>query len=135
MLQCRNILAGAAVALAAVFSVGAGSSSSSTTAAGTGTPATATAPASSGTGGSQSGTASGSPITLGVECSCSGAFGAYQTPTWTVFQDWAKSVNASGGLAGHPVTMVFKDNGGAPGTALTDVTGMISAKVDAIIDL
>ncbi len=135
MLQRRNILIGAAAALIAAFSVSACSSSSSSTTASTSSAPSASAPASAGTGSSPTAAASGSPITLGVECSCSGAFGEYQAPTWTVFQDWVKSVNASGGLGGHPVTTIFKDNGGVPGTALTDAEGLISAKVAAIIDL
>jgi branched-chain amino acid transport system substrate-binding protein len=130
MLQCRNILIGAAAALAAVVSVSACSSSGSSSTASTGTSTSA-----AGASGSQGAAASGSPITIGVECSCSGVFGTYQAPTWTVLQDWVKSVNASGGLGGHQVTTVFKDNGGVVGTALTDAKALISANVDAIIDL
>ena len=44
-------------------------------------------------------------------------------------------MNASGGLNGHPVTLVYKDNGSVAGTALTDANSLISDKVDAIIDL
>jgi branched-chain amino acid transport system substrate-binding protein len=132
MLQSRNILIGAAAALVAAFSISACSSSSSSSAA-----STSTSPATSAGAGSGSPTAAaaGSPITLGVECSCSGAFGSSLTPAWTVFQDWVKSVNATGGLGGHQVTTIYKDNGGVVGTALTDAEGLISAKVAAIIDL
>jgi branched-chain amino acid transport system substrate-binding protein len=52
-----------------------------------------------------------------------------------VVQSWAKSVNASGGLNGHQVTLVEKDNGSVPGTALSDAQALVSAKVDAIFDL
>jgi branched-chain amino acid transport system substrate-binding protein len=133
LVQRRNILV-AAVAIAALgMTVSACSSGSSSSASGT-TSASAAASASSGT--SQSGAAAaGSPITVGVECSCSGPFGASLTPAWDVVQAWAKSVNAAGGLAGHPVTLVEKDNGSVAGTALTDAQALVSAKVDAIIDL
>jgi branched-chain amino acid transport system substrate-binding protein len=52
-----------------------------------------------------------------------------------VVQDWAKSVNAAGGLNGHPVTLMEKDNGSVPGSALTDAQAVIAAKPAAIIDL
>jgi branched-chain amino acid transport system substrate-binding protein len=52
-----------------------------------------------------------------------------------VVQDWAKSVNAAGGLNGHPVTLTEKDNGSIPGSALSDAQAVISAKPAAIIDL
>lgn len=134
MMQFRNILAGAAAALVAVFSVSACSSSSGSTVS-TGTSASSSASAGASTSGSPTTAASGSPITIGVECSCSGPFGASLTPAWTVFQDWVKSVNASGGLGGHPVTTVYKDNGSVVGTGLIDAQALISAKVDAIFDL
>jgi branched-chain amino acid transport system substrate-binding protein len=68
-------------------------------------------------------------------CSCSGPFGASLTPAYNVVQAWAKSVTAAGGLNGHPVTLMEKDNGSVAGTALTDAQALISAKVSAIIDL
>jgi branched-chain amino acid transport system substrate-binding protein len=70
-----------------------------------------------------------------VICSCSGPFGADQTPAWDVLQAWQKSVNASGGLSGHQVQFTYMNNGSNPGTAVTDAQTMISDKVDAIIDL
>jgi len=54
---------------------------------------------------------------------------------WSVFQAWEKSVNAAGGLNGHQVTLIQKDNGSIPGTALANAQSLISAKVDAIVDL
>jgi branched-chain amino acid transport system substrate-binding protein len=44
-------------------------------------------------------------------------------------------VNAAGGLNGHPVTLLEKDNGSVAGTALTDAQSVIAAKPAAIIDL
>ena len=127
MLLRLKILVVIAAALAAAVSVSACSSSSSSS-----SNATSSAAAASSQGASA---ASGAPITVGVECSCSGPFGADLTPAWQVVQAWAKSVNAAGGLNGHPVSLTFKDNGSTPGTALTDAQALISAKVNAIIDL
>ena len=133
MVQRRNILVAAVAIVAIVMSVDACSSGSSSSAPGT-SSASAVASASSGTG--QGGTAApGSPITVGVICSCSGPFGGDLSPAYSVVQAWAKSVNAAGGLAGHPVTLIEKDNGSVAGTALTDAQALITAKVDAIIDL
>jgi branched-chain amino acid transport system substrate-binding protein len=129
VLRLRTVLATAAV-LTAVVSVGACSSGSSSSSSAAG----AAAPASSGS--SQGAAAgSGSPITIGVLCSCTGAFGSTVSQAYIVVQDWAKSVNASGGLSGHPVTLVEKDNASVAGTALTNAQSIISAKPTAIIDL
>ena len=117
----RKILVAIAAAVTIVASLSACSSSSSTGASG--------APAASAAGGS------GTPVTIGVMCSCSGAFGSTVSVGWSVVQAWQKSVNASGGLNGHPVQLVEKDDGSVTGTALTDAQSLISAKVDAIIDL
>jgi branched-chain amino acid transport system substrate-binding protein len=117
----RKILVAIAAALTIVASLSACSSSSGTSASGT--------PAASAAAGS------GTPITIGVMCSCSGAFGSTVSVGWSVVQAWQKSVNASGGLNGHPVQLVEKDDGSVAGTALTDAQSLISAKVDAIIDL
>jgi branched-chain amino acid transport system substrate-binding protein len=117
----RKILVAAAAAAAIVASLSACSSSSSSS--GSGTP----------TGGSTAG--SGAPISVGVMCSCSGAFGSNVSVGWSVVQDWQKSVNAAGGLNGHQVTLIEKDDASVPGTALTDAQALISAKVDVIIDL
>lgn len=125
MVQRRKRWAAVAAFAAIVAFVGACSSTSSNSSASTSTAG----------GGQSSAAASGSPITVGVECSCSGPFGADLTPAWQVVQAWSKSVNAAGGLNGHQVTLVYKDNGSTAGTALTDAQALIAAKVDAIIDL
>ena len=135
MVQRRNILMAAAAIVAVVTSVSACSSGSSSSGSSSGTAA-ASAAASVSPGASQSGSAAtGSPITVGVECSCSGAFGASLSAAWSVVQAWQKSVNAAGGLEGHPVQLIEKDNGSVPGTALTDAQALIASKPAAIIDL
>jgi branched-chain amino acid transport system substrate-binding protein len=117
MVLSRKILV--VVALAVVASVSACSSSGSSTTSSTSTGAKTTA----------------SPITVGVICSCSGAFGADQAPAWDVLQAWQKSVNASGGLNGHQVELTYLNNGSNPGTAVSDAQKLISDKVVAIFDL
>lgn len=102
-----------AVALVAA-ACGSSSSSSTTTAA----PAQAT----------------GTPITVGVICTCSGPFGAYLHGAEEAYVAWSKSVNSSGGLNGHPVSLSITDDQLNPGTAMTAVQSMISSHVDAIAD-
>lgn len=79
--------------------------------------------------------ASGSPIKIGMLCSCSGSA---VTPAiegaGNVVKAWAKSTNAVGGIAGHPIDLAFKDDGGVPGTAVTAAQSLISEHVAAIID-
>src|SRR5260370_5783544 len=127
MVLTRKILVVVAAALAAAVSVSACSSS--------GTSGSSSTPANAGATGGATSSAAGSPVKIGVICSCSGPFGADQTPAWQVLQAWQKSVNASGGLNGHPVDLTYMDNASNPGTAATDAQSMISAKVAAIIDL
>lgn len=124
MVLSRKILVVVAAALAVVASVSACSSSSSTTSS-----------SPSANAGSTGAKATGSPITVGVICSCSGPFGADQTPAWDVLQAWQKSVNASGGLNGHQVALTYMNNGSNPGTAVSDAQKLVSDKVDAIFDL
>ena len=132
----RKILVAVAAAVTIVASATACSSASSSSSSSGSASSTANAVASASSGGGQgAAAASGTPVTFGVMCSCSGPFGADLQPAESVVQAWQKSVNASGGLNGHPVQLIEKDNGSVPGTALTDAQALISAKVDAIIDL
>jgi branched-chain amino acid transport system substrate-binding protein len=78
--------------------------------------------------------ATGTPITVGVICSCSGAFGAYLSGAEQAYVAWSKSVNASGGLNGHPLELTVANDQLNPSTASTEVQSMISAHVDAIAD-
>lgn len=99
------------------------SSPSSTSAATTSTNAAATAP-------------TGASFKLGVICSCSGVQAADLAPTGKIAQAWASSVNAQGGINGHPVTVVVKDDGAVPATSLQDVKGFVEQDhVKAIIDV
>jgi branched-chain amino acid transport system substrate-binding protein len=47
---------------------------------------------------------------------------------------WSKTINAAGGINGHPVQLITKDDAGNPGTALTDAKAIISDHVVAIVD-
>ncbi len=86
--------------------------------------------ASSGSTGSQ---APGAPIKVGLVCGCSGVYGTAELPNAEVYRAWVNSVNASGGINGHPIDLTTKDDGGVPGTSISDVQGLISSHVDAIV--
>jgi branched-chain amino acid transport system substrate-binding protein len=51
-----------------------------------------------------------------------------------VYKSWVSSVNASGGISAHPVQLVTEDDGGVPGTSISDIHTLIADHVDAIAD-
>ncbi|WP_235498291.1 ABC transporter substrate-binding protein [Frankia sp. R43] len=79
--------------------------------------------------------APGTPIKVGVICMCSGVFGASVVGASEVAQAWAKNVNATGGIDGHPVDLDLQDDQGNPGTSTTIAQKMISEGVAVILNL
>lgn len=90
--------------------------------------------ASSSTAGSVS-AGKGKPIKVGLICACSGTFGADQVVSANAGRAWAKSVNAAGGINGHPVEISVKDDASNPGNSATAAQSLISAHVDVILDV
>jgi branched-chain amino acid transport system substrate-binding protein len=79
--------------------------------------------------------ASKSTVVIGDLCSCTGPEASTISQTTDVVQAWAKSVNAKGGLAGHQVQIVVKDDGYNPATSLTDAQALVQENhVIAIFD-
>jgi branched-chain amino acid transport system substrate-binding protein len=129
-------------ALAAAIVVAACSSSSSTgstsnTASSTATAGSATTSSASSTAtGSSSAAASGSPINVGIICDCTGAFAGVLAVGAKVYQAWANTVNAAGGINGHPVKTILVDDQSNPGNSLTDVEKLVKQDhVVALVDL
>lgn len=60
----------------------------------------------------------GAPIILGSIGSDSGVLGQILLPVLSGAKAWVADVNARGGLNGHPVKVLFVDDGGDPGRAL-----------------
>jgi branched-chain amino acid transport system substrate-binding protein len=58
-------------------------------------------------------------------CSCSGAQAGSLGQSGAVIQAWAKSVNASGGINGHPVDVIVKDDGSNPATGLLAAKALV----------
>jgi branched-chain amino acid transport system substrate-binding protein len=67
-------------------------------------------------------------------CACTGAFGTTIAPAGKVIDAWAKNLNATGGINGHPVQLMTADDASTPGTSVSKAQQMIDAKVDVIID-
>ncbi len=55
-------------------------------------------------------------------------------PAEDEYKAWASTVNASGGIGGHPVQVIYKDDANNPGLSLTDIQALISDHVVAIAD-
>jgi branched-chain amino acid transport system substrate-binding protein len=86
--------------------------------------------------GPSSAAASGKAIKVGMICSCTGPFGATGiADAGKVAQAWAKSVNDSGGVNGHPIDLTVYDDTGNPGTSVTKAQALIDAHVAVILDL
>lgn len=112
--RLRNYLAGGAVV--AALAVAGCSSSGSVSAGNNGTASDATASV---------GTATGSPIPIGVIGSYSGGLAGLLGVGKLTMQAWADSVNAAGGIQGHPVKLYIEDDQGSVSTSLTLVKSLV----------
>jgi branched-chain amino acid transport system substrate-binding protein len=117
-----------AVVVAAAFAIaGCGSSSK------TSSPTTASTSGSTGTTASAAATPTGSPILIGNIGSYTGANDENGAGAGAVVQAWTEWVNANGGLNGHPVKLVVKDDAGSPSQALQDANQLVADHVIAIV--
>ncbi len=81
------------------------------------------------------GAATKSVVVVGDLCSCTGPEASTISQTTDVVNAWAKSVNAAGGLDGHQVQIVVKDDGYNPATSLSDAQSLVQQNhVIAIFD-
>jgi branched-chain amino acid transport system substrate-binding protein len=85
--------------------------------------------------GPSAGAATKSPILIGDICSCTGPEASSVSQTHPTIVAWAKYVTAHGGIQGHPVTIVEKDDGYNPTTSLAAAKTLVTANhVVAIVD-
>jgi branched-chain amino acid transport system substrate-binding protein len=115
-------------AIAALVLAACGSSSKKTTGTAATRASATTAPTQT------SPAASGTPYKVGVICSCTGPIAPSLGQQGDVAKAWAASVNASGGLNGHPVSVMVEDDANNASTALLAAKKLIAAKVMAVID-
>jgi branched-chain amino acid transport system substrate-binding protein len=109
--------------------------SSSKSASSSGTPGTSSSSTQSTQGGSGGGASSpsGSPLVVGVVSTDTSPSGySSQVPvTVGIWQNW---VNGHGGVAGHPVKVIEKDDHNDPAQSTTIVNTFISQHVLAVVD-
>ncbi|MCX4092515.1 ABC transporter substrate-binding protein [Nocardia sp. alder85J] len=80
--------------------------------------------------------AGGDTVSVGVICSCSGgSMTGFDVPVQDAVRAWADTANAAGGINGHKVELVLKDDGMNPGSALSAAKSLITAKVAAVVDI
>ncbi len=70
--------------------------------------------------------ARGAPMKIGLVCSCSGPLASSYRVGPPAYEAWAKSVNARGGINGHRVQVIVKDDGSSPGTSLAEVESLVN---------
>ena len=79
--------------------------------------------------------ASRSPINIGDIGSLTGPEASSIDQTTEVLEAWAKTVNAKGGIQGHPINLIVKDDAYNPTTSLAQVEGMVTGShIVALID-
>jgi branched-chain amino acid transport system substrate-binding protein len=118
-----------AVGAAALMLASACSSSGGNTAA-TGTSATGTSAAAAGSA------PAGTAIRVGLICDCTGPYSSNYLFEADAGDAWAQSVNAAGGINGHPVKLYAMDAAANPTTALQDVKQLVEQdKIIALFDL
>lgn len=119
----RWTLAVALLAAGALLAAACSSSSKSTS-----TPTSAAGGTSVTTGGGTAATPTGSPIKIGLIGSFTGALASSIGVAQPAYLAWAKSVNASGGINGHPVQVIVKDDALDPATSVAEVHDLIGTE-------
>jgi branched-chain amino acid transport system substrate-binding protein len=114
VLRLSTAAAAAALAVSACGGGHTSSSSSSTSAAG--------GPASSSSAGPK---LTKSPIRIGTPGTYSGSSGESTKPAADALNAWASWTNAQGGINGHPVQVIVKDDGGSASKALANVKSLV----------
>jgi branched-chain amino acid transport system substrate-binding protein len=83
--------------------------------------------------GQPAGASTGAPVVFGDICSCTGPEASTIAQTSSVLQAWASWTNAHGGIDGHKVEVIVKDDGYNPATSLSDAQTLVES--DHIIGL
>jgi branched-chain amino acid transport system substrate-binding protein len=128
--------AGAGAMLLAVGLLAACSSSKHSTSSSPPASSSATSgPAGSSSGTSTGAQATGTPLKIGVIGGFTGPLASSVYAALPAIQAWAASVNANGGVNGHPVQLVVDDDQSNPGTSTTDAQSLVSQHVLALFDI
>jgi branched-chain amino acid transport system substrate-binding protein len=116
----RSLVLGTVVALTVALAACGSSKSTATNAA----ASTGTAPASG---------LKGSPIRIGLQIALTGVSSYDDKDSGGVVTAWVKYVNATGGIAGHPVQLFEKDTQSAPAASLTAAETLVQTDHVAVI--
>lgn len=71
-------------------------------------------------------TATGTPLVIGLQCSCSGPLASVYYFVSPVEKAWESYINSTGGIDGHPVKVILSDDALNPTTAVTEVAHLIN---------
>jgi branched-chain amino acid transport system substrate-binding protein len=97
--------------------------------------ATTTTPSSNNSSAATAAPATGTPIKIGLLGTFSGTSAAGEVAAAKdVYQAWVSTVNASGGIDGHPIDLITLDDAANPGTSVDDLRTLLSDHVVAIAD-
>ena len=137
-MRLRRNLFGVALAGAAsvaLLATGCGSSSHTSTPPSSSSASSSPAGSVGSASSASSGAAAGTPIKVGLICSCSGSVGSSFTTVADAYLAWANAINASGGIDGHQVQVIDKNDNSNTATGVTAAQSLLSDKVVAIYDL
>ena len=84
-------------------------------------------------GSASSGSASSSPVTIGVSLSLSGDFAADGQAFQRGYQLWAQDQNAKGGLLGRQVKLDILSDASQPAQVVTNYNKLIGSNHDALV--
>jgi branched-chain amino acid transport system substrate-binding protein len=85
--------------------------------------------------GSQPAGAASAPIKIGVVCGCTGPLAAAVVDVPKIYAAWADSVNAAGGINGHKIQLIEKDDESDPTTSTAIVHTFVETDhVVAVLD-
>ena len=86
-------------------------------------------------GSAQAGASTTAPANVGIVCSCTGPLSASIAVGPPAYEAWAEYQNSKGGIDGHKVDVIVKDDASNSGTALTDAeTLVMQDHVVALVD-
>jgi branched-chain amino acid transport system substrate-binding protein len=76
-----------------------------------------------------------SPIKIGIVCSCTGPLASSTSIGPPSYEAWADSVNASGGINGHKIDVIVKDDAFNPATSVSEAQTLVAQDhVVALVD-
>ncbi|MBO0728293.1 MAG: ABC transporter substrate-binding protein [Acidimicrobiaceae bacterium] len=124
-----------AVLLAAGMLAAACSSSSKTNSSASSTTAANSGSSSAGASPSSGQTATGTPIKIGFLGGFTGPLASSVYAARPAVEAWASYVNAHGGINGHPVQLIIKDDQTNPSVSVADAHALVGDHVVAIFDI